>query len=99
MRSAYSCVQGEGGIGHGEGVGDGERTGLAAQGSPNTNLSVEEAVTGCADVVFNNGTGRKKPGSEEDCSSAELYEQPGRLKMGLEWLKKTPIEPVEDRKA
>ena len=41
-----------------------------------------------AEGVFSNGSGRKKAGSEEACSSAELYEQIGRLKMELEWLKK-----------
>ena len=44
--SAYSGVQNEGGIGLSEGVGDGERVGLAAQGSPEANSSVEEADTG-----------------------------------------------------
>jgi transposase-like protein len=41
-----------------------------------------------AEGVFQNGSGRKKSGSEEECSSSELYEQIGRLKMELEWLKK-----------
>jgi transposase-like protein len=41
-----------------------------------------------AEGVFSNGAGRKKSGNEEECSSAELYEQIGRLKMELEWLKK-----------
>ena len=42
-----------------------------------------------AEGVFSNGPGPKRPGNhEEDCSAAELYEQIGRLKMQLEWLKK-----------
>src|SRR5450755_1385232 len=42
-----------------------------------------------AEGVFSNGPGPKRPGNhEEDCSLAELYEQIGRLKMQLEWLKK-----------
>jgi transposase len=41
-----------------------------------------------AEGVFSNGSVRKKGGGEEECSSAELYEQIGRLKMELEWLKK-----------
>jgi len=41
-----------------------------------------------AEGVFSNGSGRKQSGSEEECSTAELYEQIGRLKMELEWLKK-----------
>jgi len=41
-----------------------------------------------AEGVFSNGPGRKRPGNEDDCSTAELYEQIGRLKMQLEWLKK-----------
>ena len=32
--------------------------------------------------------GRPRKGAEEDVSSAELFEQIGRLKMELEWLKK-----------
>jgi transposase-like protein len=40
-----------------------------------------------AEGVFSHGSGRKKGGSEEECSSADLYEQIGRLKMELEWLK------------
>jgi transposase len=42
-----------------------------------------------AEGVFSNGPGPKRSGNhEEDCSTAELYEQIGRLKMQLEWLKK-----------
>ena len=41
-----------------------------------------------AEGVFSNGTGPKRSGSDEECSTAELYEQIGRLKMQLEWLKK-----------
>jgi transposase-like protein len=41
-----------------------------------------------AEGVFGNGPGVKRPGHEEECSTAELYEQIGRLKMQLEWLKK-----------
>jgi transposase-like protein len=41
-----------------------------------------------AEGVFGNGAGPKRSGSEEACSTAELYEQIGRLKMELEWLKK-----------
>ena len=40
-----------------------------------------------AEEVF--GDGRRGPSKgEEGCSTAELYEQIGRLKMELEWLKK-----------
>ena len=41
-----------------------------------------------AEGVFGNGAGVKRAGKEEECSTAELYEQIGRLKMQLEWLKK-----------
>ena len=41
-----------------------------------------------AEGVFSNGSGPKRSGNEEECSTAELYEQIGRLKMQLEWLKK-----------
>ena len=41
-----------------------------------------------AEGVFSNGPGVKRSGNEEECSTAELYEQIGRLKMQLEWLKK-----------
>ena len=36
--------------------------------------------------VFRDGRGRK--GKEEEYEKVELYEQIGRLKMELEWLKK-----------
>jgi len=38
--------------------------------------------------VFSNGPGPKRSASEEEGSTSELYEQIGRLKMQLEWLKK-----------
>ena len=41
-----------------------------------------------AEGVFGNGSGNKSPGNDEGCSTAELYEQIGRLQMQLEWLKK-----------
>ena len=41
-----------------------------------------------AEGLFSSGPGPKRPGSDEECSTAELYEQIGRLKMQLEWLKK-----------
>ena len=41
-----------------------------------------------AEGVFHNGPGAKRSGNEDDCPTAELYEQIGRLKMQLEWLKK-----------
>lgn len=41
-----------------------------------------------AEGVFSNTAARKSSGGEEECSTAELYEQIGRLKMQLEWLKK-----------
>jgi transposase len=41
-----------------------------------------------AEGLFSSGPGPKRPGSDEECTTAELYEQIGRLKMQLEWLKK-----------
>jgi transposase len=41
-----------------------------------------------AEEVFSGGAGCKRSRSEDGCSSSELYEQIGRLKMELEWLKK-----------
>ena len=41
-----------------------------------------------AEGVFNGGAGAKRSRVEEECATAELYEQIGRLKMELEWLKK-----------
>jgi len=41
-----------------------------------------------AEGVFSNGPGGKRREQEEERSTAELYEQIGRLKMELEWLKK-----------
>jgi putative transposase len=41
-----------------------------------------------AEGVFVNGRESKRSGTDEEGSTAELYEQIGRLKMQLEWLKK-----------
>ncbi len=41
-----------------------------------------------AEGVFGNGQDPKRSQSPDECSTAELYEQIGRLKMQLEWLKK-----------
>ena len=41
-----------------------------------------------AEGVFSNGPGRQRSGKDEECPVEELYEQIGRLKMELEWLKK-----------
>ena len=41
-----------------------------------------------AQGVFSNGVAAKRSGSEEECSVKELYEQIGRLKVQVEFLKK-----------
>jgi transposase len=41
-----------------------------------------------AEGVFRIGPGPKRSRAEEEPATAELYEQIGRLKMELEWLKK-----------
>jgi transposase len=41
-----------------------------------------------AEGVFSNGSGPIRSRDEEERAAAELYEQIGRLKMELEWLKK-----------
>ena len=41
-----------------------------------------------AEGVFSNGPGPNRSRIEEERAAAELYEQIGRLKMELEWLKK-----------
>jgi transposase-like protein len=41
-----------------------------------------------AEEVFSTGSGRSRKQGEEERAAAELYEQIGRLKMELEWLKK-----------
>lgn len=41
-----------------------------------------------AEGVFNSVGGKRSGKEAEECSMAELYEQIGRLKMELEWLKK-----------
>ncbi len=41
-----------------------------------------------AEGVFSNGPRSKRSSNEEECSTVELHEQIGRLKMQLEWLKK-----------
>lgn len=51
-----------------------------------------------AEVVFGAGPGRKRGGTEEERTTADLYDQIGRLKMELEWLKKKLSESVEARR-
>ena len=41
-----------------------------------------------AEGVFSNGASARRAAGDDDGSMAELYEQIGRLKMQLEWLKK-----------
>lgn|SRR5579872_2329165 len=41
-----------------------------------------------AEGVFSKSPGPKRSGEDDGCSVEELYEQIGRLKMQLEWLKK-----------
>jgi transposase-like protein len=41
-----------------------------------------------AESVFGNGSSAKRSGCEDEFSMADLYEQIGRLKMQLEFLKK-----------
>ena len=41
-----------------------------------------------AEGVFSNGASARRSAGDDDGSMAELYEQIGRLKMQLEWLKK-----------
>lgn len=41
-----------------------------------------------AEGVFSSAGGKRSAKEAEECSTAELYEQIGRLKMELEWLKK-----------
>lgn len=47
----------------------------------------KQLLEGAAEV-FSSGAGGKRSRSEDECTPAELYEQIGRLKMELEWLKK-----------
>ena len=47
--------------------------------------------------VFERGGGRSE--REQAAREAELYEQIGRLRMELEWLKKTWHPSIEDRRA
>lgn len=59
------------------------------------NLWKKQLLEG-ADGVFENGSGTKtKPASTDEPQSAELYEQIGRLKVQLEWLKKKVAEDGE----
>ncbi len=41
-----------------------------------------------AESVFGNGSGAKRSQGEDEYSLSELYEQIGRLRMQVEWLKK-----------
>ena len=51
------------------------------------NLWKKQLLEG-AETIFDNGNGRKaKPADTDEPRTAELYEQIGRLKVQLEWLK------------
>lgn len=57
------------------------------------NLWKKQLLEG-AEGVFENGQGQKSKATDEP-QSAELYEQIGRLKVQLEWLKKKVAEERE----
>lgn len=59
------------------------------------NLWKKQLLEG-AEGVFENGNGRKsKQADADEPQTAELYEQIGRLKVQLEWLKKKVAEVGE----
>ncbi len=51
---------------------------------------LEEAAPGGSSGLFEDGRGQA--GAEEAANEEELYEQIGRLKMEVEWLKKKAAE-------
>ena len=59
------------------------------------NLWKKQLLEGAASI-FENGNGKKaKPADTDEPQTAELYEQIGRLKVQLEWLKKKVAEHGE----
>ena len=59
------------------------------------NLWKKQLLEG-AELVFENGNGKKpQPVNSDEPQTAELYEQIGRLKVQLEWLKKKVAQDRE----
>jgi len=58
------------------------------------NLWKKQLLDG-AEAVFENGSSKPKKSSSDEPKSAELYEQIGRLKVQLEWLKKKVAQDSE----
>jgi len=58
------------------------------------NLWKKQLLDG-AEAVFENGSSKPKKSSSDEPQSAELYEQIGRLKVQLEWLKKKVAQDGE----
>ena len=56
------------------------------------NLWKKQLLEGAEGVFEHGGGQRPKSGGEDEPQSAELYEQIGRLKVQLEWLKKKVAE-------
>ncbi len=55
---------------------------------PTLNYSWKKHLLSGAEEIFTNGTSGSKATNEAEAEKAELFEQIGRLKMELEWLKK-----------
>jgi len=86
-QAPYGGVQGAGGLGHAQGRP--HRHELAAQHSVHPTLihTWKKQLLAGAETVFANGV-RVEGVADAEAQKAELFEQIGRLKMELEWLKK-----------
>ena len=59
------------------------------------NLWKKQLLAGAEDVFENGGGKPSKPAAGDEPQAAELYEQIGRLKVQLEWLKKKVAQDGE----
>lgn len=78
--------KGEGGVGSNSRGSHVERIELDASGTPDSDRAVEAPVGGGAAELFRRGKGGV--GRSEEELTAPLYEEIGRLKVEVDWLKK-----------
>ncbi len=82
----HAIVQGEGGVGGREGRQDACRAGEPVWAYPNQISAWKKQLVDQIDELFEDG--RKRPRETSEPEVAQLYEQIGRLKVELDWLKK-----------
>ena len=86
----WPFVQGQGGLGGDSRRQDDRAVGQRVQRAHKPSDCLEKQLLEQAAELFEDG--RRKPRDESTANEQELYEQIGRLKMEVEWLKKKSAE-------